>query len=153
MWNEILKAAARAARDQNSLPDPTPELLRKLWPSLVGPALAHLTSPLKIEEKTLFIAVRHQGLHDEWRYRPGPLLARLKQFAPWEIEKLSLSIDDQAGVPVHIPSSFSPELPSSPNDPSAEAEGSADIDAPEGVDDELRGILNSIAAHRRRKNS
>ena len=150
MWNQILKDAARAAQARGELPEPTPDLLQKIWPSIVGPALAHMTSPLIWEEETLSIALRHSGLLEEWRRRPAPLLAKINEIFPWNVKRLLLIYDQEAGVPVHIPENFSVDPSPAPAPPPDAADP---LELPDGIDSELRGIIDSISSLRRKERS
>lgn len=145
MWNDILQEIAR----RGDVPEPTAGLLRQIWPALVGDSIARLSSPLRLEERTLVVEARNQTLVEEWTGMPGPLLDRVNGLAPWPVENLQVEHNPEAGV-----------LP--PNDSSASGEdkraslspdGSAPIDrkTDDAIDAELRELIESIDRHRRQK--
>lgn len=47
------------------------------WPTLVGPAIAAVTTPLRVSEKTLVVAVRSSAWMNELKMMEKEIVARL----------------------------------------------------------------------------
>ncbi len=47
------------------------------WPELVGPAIAAVTTPLRVSEKTLFVGVRSSAWMNELKLMEKEILSRL----------------------------------------------------------------------------
>ncbi len=139
MFHELLKdLAARAAR-QGTLPRPTPELLRRIWPTLVGEDLAARSRPLRLEDSTLHLAVDHPSLADEWRRSPLPLLRQIRRFSPWTVDTLKIDVDTTlAPAPAPTPPQAAPRDP-------------GPLATPEEIDDDLADTLRRIHILRARR--
>ena len=150
MWKDILKEIARRGDEEGTLPEPTPEFLSEIWPALVGASVSRMSSPLRLEERTLHIAARNPSLVDDWKESPLPLLRRLRRFAPWPIETLEITHDPGAGVVDRDDRGESPDAhrttDASPT-PNPPVESTTD----ESIDSELRTILESIDRHRKER--
>ena len=139
MWSDLLKAIAEQADRDHRLPEPSPELLRQCWPTLIGASLARRSRPQRLDDGCLYIATDAQALAREWKQSPMPLIRRLRRFSPWPIDSLSITYVPSLGGrrrPVPPPRDDAPP----PSPPPA---------TPDGVDDELRSLIASIDRHRR----
>ncbi|TXD39249.1 DUF721 domain-containing protein [Lujinxingia vulgaris] len=141
MFDDILKAAARAGKERGELPAPTRSFLRQVWPTMVGEELTHLCEPLSLFEGTLRVAVRHPSLADEWKRRPLALLRRVQRYAPWPVERIEIQLDERAGQP----------LPPPPREV-VEAFERGDVQMmEEDLDDEMKRLIASIERLRRER--
>lgn len=145
MFDDILQDIARRSAQRGTLPEPTPEFLRQVWPAMVGRSLARLSEPVQLQDRTLRVAVRHRNLVREWKNTPLPLLRRIRRFCPWSIETLDIEYDETAGV-VDEPDDQQgdDELPDS-----IPARPPVDHNQTDGIDDELQDLIDSIDRHRR----
>lgn len=143
MWTELLKGAARQAARQGTLPSPTGSLLAQIWPTLVGEVLARRSRPVSLEDKTLHLEVDHVNLVREWSLHSLPLLARIRQFSPWPVERLHVSYNPQL-TPQEGPQGSAPRRDQSPQAKDQTITGPT---AP-GVDEELQRLIDSISRHR-----
>ena len=161
MWNKLLKDIAKNAEKKGTLPKPTPDLLRRMWPALVGETIAWLSSPVRLQETTLYLEARHPNLVREWRSHPIPLLRRIREFSPWPIDKLEISHNPNAGVPTEVSEETiaklharaTAESEESPED-TEETSSSNEPTSPRapGADAELQSLIDSISRHRREHN-
>ena len=142
MFHEILKQIAQQGARGNNLPKATPKILQEVWPAMVGTQIAKMSSPIRLQERTLYIAARHQNLVDDWKHSPLPLLRRLRRFSPWPIETLEIEYDPTAGVS---------DEASAPTSPPVTPASTADVDAEtdSAIDAELRSLIDQIDSHRK----
>lgn len=145
MFDDILQDIARRSAQRGTLPDPTPEFLREVWPAMVGESLARLSEPVQLLDRSLLVAVRHRKLVREWKSTPLPLLQRIRRFCPWPVETLEIEYDAEAAA-------LGPADGDAGDDQipdSIPARPPVDDDQSDGIDDELRALIDSIDRHRR----
>ncbi len=160
MWNKLLKDIAKNAEKKGTLPKPTPDLLRRMWPALVGDTIAWLSSPVRLQETTLYLEARHPNLVREWKSHPIPLLRRIREFSPWPIDKLEISHNPNAGVPTEISEETIKKLHAQATEKREEIsdpEETSPSDEPispraPGADAELQSLIDSISRHRKEHN-
>lgn len=144
MWKDILQNIARQSARRGTLPEPTPRLLREVWPALVSESLARLSEPASLQDRTLYVKVRNRELAREWRHSPVPLLRRVRRFSPWPIETLDIEHAPDAGL-----RDLDADETSVVDKSDAPAASQAIRNATDGFDEELRSLIESIDQHRR----
>ena len=97
MWNEILAEIVQKGKESGTFPAPTSTMLQQVWPALAGSSIARLSSPVRLEQGTLYLTARDASLVEDWRSSPLPLLKRLRRFSPWPIDNLHVEFDPCAG--------------------------------------------------------
>lgn len=144
MWHQLLRNIAERSDREGTLPEPSPALLSEVWPALVGESIARISSPKALRANTLCIEARDKALVDDWKHSPRPLLNRIRRFSPWPIEKLEFRHHPTAGVLEPLgEEAIAPPSSAEQLSPSA-----LSADEEQGIDAELRSLIQAIDVHR-----
>lgn len=149
MWNQLLQSIARQASKKGKLPEATPELLRQLWPALVGDDIARLSSPEKLEGSTLHVQARHPNLVRDWKSHPMPLLRKIRTLSPWTVDRLQISHNPEAGI--RPDDDQLTEMSTQKDADLGVAEPEFESPRAEGADPDLKALIDSISRHRKRR--
>lgn len=159
MWDDIVQDLVQRSEAEGTLPEATPEFLRKIWPALVGESVASMSTPVNLDGRTLRIEARDAGLVEEWKRTPLPLLRRIRPLSPWPIETLVVEHNPGAGCSDSSPTGDRGQSPptdnehSSSDDPDHRPAEALDEQTREAMDPELRTLIESIEEHRRHRDS
>lgn len=142
MLSKLLRDALSSSASR--LKPPTPELLREVWPTLLGEPLCHRTQPKALHDKTLLIAVASEAWLKEIKRHERPIHTRLHRLLPWPVHALEFVVET---------------LPAPPR-VDAQARAKASLDLPDvetldlstqddlaRLDDTTRDIMLRIRAH------
>lgn len=121
---------------------PSPELLREVWPTLLGQPLCHRTQPKYLRAKTLVIAVASDGWLKEIKRHQRSVHARIHQLLPWPVNALEFVVEPLPAAPRQTPHQTAAPAPSA-----APVLDTTTQDNLARLDDTTRDIMLRIRAH------
>lgn len=142
MLSRLLRDALSSGASR--LKPPTPDLLREVWPTLLGEPLCHRTQPKYWRDKTLVIAVASEGWLKEIKRHERPVHARIHRLLPWPVHALEFVVETLPAPPradSQTPAKASPDIPD------LEALDINTQDNLARLDDKTRDIMLRIRAH------
>ncbi|AWV89943.1 DciA family protein [Bradymonas sediminis] len=141
MLSKLLRDALSTGASRQKTPPP--ELLREVWPTLLGEPLCHRTQPKYLRDKTLVIAVASDAWLKEIKRHKRSVHARIHRLLPWRVNRLEFVVENLPAAP-RSGAKAPDDAPALPNLDTLDANTQDNLAR---LDDKTRDLMLRIRAH------
>lgn len=99
MLSKTLRTILETSAEASKTTGPSLELLREVWPTLLGEPLCHRTRPSGWDNGTLVVGVATDAWRTEMRRNRRQILRRIRARLPWRVDALDFVIEDLPASP------------------------------------------------------
>lgn len=142
MLSKVLRTILETSADSSQASAPSLNLLREVWPTLLGEPLCHRTRPSGWDDGTLTVGVASEHWLKEVRRNHRRLHARIQRLLPWPVDHLDFVVEALPAAPRDAAPSSSPAQPLT-----ADTVEDAVRDDLDRLDESTREVMLRIRGH------
>lgn len=142
MLSKTLRTILEASADNARADGPSIDLLREVWPTLLGEPMCHRTRPSAYVDGKLVIGVASEAWLAEARRNRRRLHARIVRRLPWPVDELEFVVESLPAAPQNT--APAPPAPTAPADAPDDATVRDDLDR---LDETTRELMLRIRGH------